>query len=314
MGGELGVRVSNLLERDQRVEALLGVDIDPPRRRIRRADFHRVDPRDRRKLVRIVRDFEPTAVVHLGVYEPNARAGPALARSLTHEFTIGALGAAADSPSLDRIVVRSGIEIYGRARGAATRPDESVAPAPTSPYGHSLLEVEIAARDAADSASASLTMVRCAPIVGPHMSSPLGRLLRLPVVPVGGLSDLPFSLLHQDDAARAFAKAVHRRYDGPLNVVAPGAVTPDQAARLGRRIVLPVVGPQWLAARVVAELLGAPLPDHVRELLVRGRTADGSLAPEILELGSFKPTLEIVQDLYEWAAVTFLRASEEEAA
>src|SRR6478609_7249058 len=111
MGGELGVRVSNLLERDQRVDALLGVDIDP------------------------------TALVHLGVYEPNARAGPALARSLTHEFTIGALGAAADSPSLDRIVVRSGIEIYGRARGAATRPDESVAPAPTSPYGSSLLEV-----------------------------------------------------------------------------------------------------------------------------------------------------------------------------
>jgi UDP-glucose 4-epimerase len=177
-----------------------------------------------------------------------------------------------------------------------------------------LLEVEIAARDAADSAGASLTMVRCAPIVGPHMSSPLGRLLRLPVVPVGGLSDLPFSLLHQDDAARAFTKAVHRRYDGPLNVVAPGAVTPDQAARLGGRIVLPVVGPQWLAARAVAELLGAPLPDHVRELLVRGRTADGSLAPEVLELGSFKPTREIVQDLYEWAAVTFLRASEEEAA
>src|SRR3954452_21362632 len=128
MGGEIGTRVTNLLEGDERVDDILGVDIDPPRRRLYRAEFRRIDPRDRRKLVRIVRDFEPTAVVHLGVYEPNARAGPALARSLTHEFTVAALGAAADSPSLDRVVVRSGIEIYGRARGAATRPDESVAP------------------------------------------------------------------------------------------------------------------------------------------------------------------------------------------
>ena len=61
--------------------------------------------------LRIVRDFEPTAVVHLGVYEPNARCGPGLARELTHHCTVNALGAAAESPNLDRIVVRSGIEI-----------------------------------------------------------------------------------------------------------------------------------------------------------------------------------------------------------
>ena len=310
MGGDTGVRVTNLLERDSRVDDLLGVDIDPPRRRLHRAEFHRVDPRDRRKLVRIVRDFAPTAVVHLGVYEPNARAGPALARSLTREFTVAALGAAAESPDLDRVVVRSGIEIYGRARGAATRPDESVPPAPTTPFGESLLDVEMAARDAAASTGAALTLVRCAPIVGPHMSSPLGRLLRLPVVPIGGLSDLPFSLLHQDDAARAFVMALETRHDGPLNVVGPGAVTGAQAVRLGGRVPLPIVGPQWFAARAVAELLGAPLPAHVRELLTRGRTADGGLAVDVLGLRELRMTPEVVRDLYDWATVTFLREAE----
>src|SRR3954465_11290600 len=126
MGGGIGTRVTNLLEEDERIDEILGVDIDPPRRRLYRAEFRRVDPRDRRKLVRVVRDFEPTAVVHLGVYEPNARCGPALARELTHSFAVTALGAAADSESLDRIVVRSGIEVYGRARNAPTRPDESL--------------------------------------------------------------------------------------------------------------------------------------------------------------------------------------------
>src|SRR3954468_6201658 len=134
MGAEIGARVTNLLEADERVDDILGVDIDPPRRRLYRAQFHRVDPRDRRKIVRIVRDFEPTAVVHLGVYEPNARSGPALARELTHHCTVNALGAAAEGPDLDRIVLRSGIEVYGRARNAPTRPDESVIPMPTSPF------------------------------------------------------------------------------------------------------------------------------------------------------------------------------------
>jgi len=298
------------LESDSNVEAVLGVDIDPPRRRLHRAEFRRVDPRDRRKLVRIVRDFAPTAVVHLGVYEPNARAGPALARSLTREFTVTALGAAAENPELDRIVIRSGIEVYGRARGAATRPDESVHPAPTSPFGRSLLEVETSARDSAMNAGAALTLVRCAPIVGPHMSSPLGRLLRLPIVPTGALSDLPFSLLHQDDAAYAFTRALATCYDGPLNVVGPGAVTGTQAARLGGRVAMPIVGPQWWGARAVAELLGAPLPPHVRELLTRGRTADGGLGADVLGLDELKSTPEIVRDLYEWATVTYLHASE----
>lgn len=313
MGAEIGTRVTNLLEADERVDDILGVDIDPPRRRLHRAEFRRVDPRDRRKLVKIVRSFEPSAVVHLGVYEPNARCGPALARELTHQCTVTALGAAAESPSLDRIVVRSGIEVYGRGRGAPTRPDESIAPDPTSPYGRSLLEVEQVAREVGLVASAAVTALRCAPIVGPHMASPLGRLLRLPVVPVGLLSDLPFSLLHEHDAAVAFARALECGFDGAVNVVAPGAVTPVQAARIGGRAVLPALGPSWLFARVLTEVLGAPLPAHVRELLVRGRTADGSFAEKAIGVLPEHTTPEVVKDLFEWASVTYLRPSTEGA-
>ena len=314
MGGEIGTRVTNLLEADEHIDDILGVDIDPPRRRLHRAECKRVDPRDRRKLVKIVRDFEPTAVVHLGVYEPNARCGPALARELTHQCTVTALGAAAESPSLDRIVVRSGIEVYGRGRGAPTRPDESIAPDPTSPYGRSLLEVENMAREVGLVASAAVTALRCAPIVGPHMASPLGRLLRLPVVPVGALSDLPFSLLHEHDSAVAFVRALECGFDGAVNVVAPGAVTPIQAASIGGRAVLPALGPSWLFARVLTEVLGAPLPAHVRELLVRGRTADGSFAEKTIGMVAENTTPDVVRDLYEWASVTYLRGSEDAAA
>jgi hypothetical protein len=71
-----------------------------------------------------------------------------------------------------------------------------------------------------------------------------------------------------------------------------------------------MVGPQWLAARAVAELVGAPLPPHVRELLTRGRTADGGFAVDVLGLRDLRTTPDVVRDLYDWATVTFLREAE----
>lgn len=310
----MGVRVANHLASQADVEAVVGIDIDPPRRRVHeKVDFHRVDPRERARVVQLVRDLDPTVVVHLGVYEPNARVGPALARSLNEHGSLNTLGAAVECHSLERIVVRSGIEVYGRGRGHATRPDESTVPAPTSAYGRQLVHVEEFAIEAARAAGAVVTAVRFAPLVGSAMPSPLGRYLRLPVVAFGGLADPPFAVLHQNDAVSALLAAVERGPDAPVNVVADGVVTPSQAARLGGRVPLPILGPQWQLARVAAELLGAPLPEHVRELLVRGRVADGGAAAELLGITPSWSTHDIIADLYEWAAVTVLHPGEHAA-
>ena len=76
LGGELGTRVALLLEARADVEAIVGIDIEPPRRYLTRTDFHRIDPRDRARNVALVREFEPTVVAHVGTYEPNARCSP----------------------------------------------------------------------------------------------------------------------------------------------------------------------------------------------------------------------------------------------
>lgn len=314
MGGELGTRVALLLEEQKSIEAIAGLDIDPPRRRLRRTEFHRVDPRDRARMVQRVREFEPTCVVHLGVYEPNARSTPRGAADRTAAGSIAALGAAAESGTLESIVVRSGLEIYGRRRNSATRPDESVAPDPTTAFAHSLLHTESVASAAAAAADVPVTALRFASLVGPHFPSPLGRYLRMPAVPVSALNDSPFSLLHQEDAAQSILAAVKAKHDGPLNVVGPGAVTALQAARLGNRLPIPTMGPGWRLARRVAELAGAPVPDHVFEMLTRGRTADGSQARSALDFEPRFRTPDVVRDLFEWASVTYLRALDREAA
>lgn len=307
MGGELGTRVANLLEADPGIDEIVGMDIDPPRRRITRTEFFRVDPRDRSRTDAVVRDLAPTAVIHIGTYEPYARSSPRSAVERTAAGSLAVFEAAVAAGALEQVVVRSGISVYGKRPGAPVRPDESVPPRPSTPWGHSLLHAELVARHAGRAAGgAPVTLLRMAPLVGPHFPSPLGRLLRLPMVPVHLPRDPAFSVLHQEDAAAALVAALRRAHDGPVNVVGPGAVTASGAARTGGRLPVPVVGPGWRVARLVAEVVGAPVPEHIAELLRAGRTADGTSAASLIGVAPRHRTAQVIERLYEWSEVEFL--------
>lgn len=302
MGGHLGSFVASLLEAETDAE-ILGIDDDPPRRRLHRSVFHRVDMRDRDQVVDRVLAFDPHVVVHLAVWEPDARAGTRTAGALTAAAADAVLGAAAECRSLERLVVRSGIEIYGRPRGSLTRPDESAPTTPTSTYGRSLADLEQVATTAAAAAGVPVGLLRLAPVVGRHVPSPLGRLLRLPAVPFSVLADPAFTMVLEADAATAFVRAAAATFDGPLNVVGPGATTALGAIRHGRRLPLPLIGPEWSVARQIAFLTGTPIPDHVVELLHRGRLADGSACAAELGWTPEVPTVEVVDRLYAWPSV-----------
>lgn len=303
MGGELGSLVASLLEREPWVGALCGIDVDPPRRRLRRAEFHRIEPADRERIVDVVTRFDPHVLIHLAVWEPDARAGTAHARRFTADATTAFLGAAAECPSLESIVVRSGIELYGRHRHALTRPDETVAPHPTSEYGRMVERIESVAAAVAARIGVAVGSLRLAPVLGPHVPSPLGRLLRQPVVPFSVLADPPFAVVEDADAARAFVRAAELRLDRPLNVVAPGAITGLQAVLRGRRVPLPLAGPEWWITRQLSHLGGAPIPEHVMEVLHRGRLADGTQAHDVLGFQPARSTPEVIDRLFAWESV-----------
>jgi UDP-glucose 4-epimerase len=303
MGGHVGSLVASMLEESDWVDELVGIDADPPRRRLHRAQFHRVDAHDRERIVERVLELDPHVVLHLAVWEPDARAATTAARSLTASAAESVLGAAAECPSIERIVVRSGIEIYGRRRGSPTRPTESATTDPTSAYGRALLDLERAAAAAGRAADVPTGVLRLAPVLGRHVPSPLGRLLRLPAVPYSALADPAFTMVLEADAATAFVRAARSNFRGPLNVVAPGATTVLSAIRRGGRLPLPLLGPEWGLARRVAFLAGTPIPDHVHELLHRGRLADGSACRDELGWAPEVRAVEIVDRLYAWPTV-----------
>jgi len=302
MGGELGTLVAQRLETTDWVGSIVGLDIEPPRARLRRAEFHLIDPTDRVTTTALVRRAEATHVAHLGVYEPDARSSPAVAAERNQLGALHVLGAASERSSLKGIVVRSGLEVYGRQRGVPICPDESVLPRPSTAFGSQLLGIEQAAVAAGHEAEVPVTLLRLAPVVGAHVPSPLGRLLRLWAVPVSAMSDPPFSLCHPDDAADAIVAALRDGVHGPVNVAGAGALTPRQALRLGGRVPVPTLGPGWLLARIAGQAMGAPVPPHVVELLCHGRGADTALADALgYQLGF--STEAVVRHLFDWVSV-----------
>jgi UDP-glucose 4-epimerase len=303
MGGDLGSRVAALLESEPWADELTGLDADPPRRRLQRASFHLVKPDEHDRIVETVTAFDPHVLVHVAVWEPFSRATPARAHQFTEAAASSILGAAAECRSLEAIVVRSGIEIYGRARGAPTRPDESAALEPTCEYGRMLASLERTAEAVGQRIGVAVSAIRMGPVLGPHVPSPLGRVLHLPAVPFSVLADPPFAVVEDVEVAKAFVVAARRRLAEPVNVVADGAMTVLQAARRGGRIPVPLIGPQWAVARLISGLLGAPVPEHVVETFHRGRLADNSRMGELLGFTPAATTTEVVDKLYAWPSV-----------
>ena len=303
VGGELGSLTAGLLEDEEWVGDIAGIDADPPRRQLRRTAFHRIPPADHDRIVQTITDFDPHVLVHIGVWEPHSRAAPRAATLLTDQAATSILGAAAECHSLESVVLRSGIEIYGRRRGALTRPDESAPLQPTSEWGRTLAGIERTAASVADRVGATVGSVRFAPVLGRHIPSPLGRLLRMPLVPFSILADPPFAVTENHDAARALVAAARLQLAEPVNVVAPGAITALQAARHGGRIPFPIVGPEWRLARAISHMFGAPVPDHVTEVLHRGRLADNSRMQELLGIVPEHTTTDVIDLLYGWPSV-----------
>ncbi len=301
MGGELGSLAASRLENTSWAGPILGIDVDPPRRRLRRCDFRLVDPTASVTIATIIREFDPQVILHLGVYEPEARASGSQAARWTPAIAEAVFTACAGLTDLRSVVVRSGIEVYGRP---ADLPDIHVPALPTSPFGRQLLHVESVARRAGATAGVPTTIARLAPVMGPHVPSPLGRLLRMPIVPGPLFGDPRFTVLSDHDAAAALVAAAGCRYDGTLNIAAAGSISLRQALAVGRRLRAPIVGPQWRVARPLSHLLGAPVPDHVVEVLTRGRLAEPSNVVALLGVDSPQSVDEVIAALYSWQPIT----------
>lgn len=312
-GGELGSLATSMLEEEPWVDSLLGVDADPPRRRLKRTAFRRVALNRTDAVAQIILDYDPHVIVHLGVWEPNARLSPDEAERTTSDVGRAVFDAAHQSPSLEAVVLRSGLEVYGSRSHAPLQPNDFTTPAPVSQYGRMLHFLERQAADLRASRGVAVANLRLASVLGAHVPSPLGRLLRLPAVPFLLPGDPLFTVIEDHDAAVAFRLAASHRFDGSINVVAKGTTTARRAALQGRRLPVPVVGPGWWVTRQLANIVGAPVPDHVVEMLRHGRLAHASDNAHLIRFAPRHSTHEVIERLYEWPSVVRVPAARQVA-
>ena len=303
IGGELGSRVGALLEEQTWVGEIVGIDANPPRRRLRRTVVHVVEPQQHELIAERIVQANPHVIIHLGVWEPDARLSSAEAQSFTEHFATAVFDAASRVSALESVVLRSGLEVYGKHGHSPHSPNEHQPLEPQSLFGNMLLGLEHKVSELAISRGTAATLLRLAPVVGPHVPSPLGRMLRLPAVPFNPLGSARFSVIEDGDAAQAFVSAAQHQPHGAINVVADGSLSVMQAASLGNRISIPTIGPGWWAAKSLAKLAGAPVPEHVVELLSHGRLANAEHLVDTLNFTPVHNTKEVITRLYEWPSV-----------
>ena len=109
-------------------------------------------------------------------------------------------------------------------------------------------------------------------------------------------------MIEDGDAARAFVAAAVQRLDEPVNIVAP-ARHHDAGDPARQAAPLPLFGPESAIAARLSHVVGVPIPDHVVELMHRGRLADGSKAQAVLGFEPRLSTPEVIDHLYAWESV-----------
>jgi UDP-glucose 4-epimerase len=222
------------------------------------------------ELVSWLREHRVTTAVHLdqpGEERPDLDRRDAPRGDIFR--TIELVGACAEA-GVAHVVLRSSTLVYGARADAPALLDEC---APLRQNARASLlqdyvEIERLIGDfAARHPALQLSVLRCAPLVGGGLATPLTRYLRRPRPPVW-LGYAPrLQVLHLDDAAIAFALAALTPHTGPLNFAADGVLHLDQAIRLAGRRPLPLLGAAFtLASSAGRDLIGElPFdPDHLR--------------------------------------------------
>ena len=212
----------------------------------------------------VLRDSAAEAVIHLaqaGEEQPVRQGGSG--NVLT---TVELLSACATS-GVRRLVLRSSTLVYGALLNQPLLRTEE-APLLLRGHGsprHDDVEIErFATGFARKNPQIAVTVLRCAPLAGGRISSPLTRYLRRLAPPTLLGYDPLIQVLHSSDAAITLAlAALVEGVSGTFNLAAEGPVKLSQAVRLAGRQPLPLPAAAFEAGpplATLARLLPGDLP------------------------------------------------------
>jgi UDP-glucose 4-epimerase len=275
LGTFWGARVAKALEADPDVDVIVGLDTREPLLELERTEYVKSDE-NYSILSRIVEATQVDTIVHTFLVVDSTQMRGRTMHEINVIGTMNLFAAATDS-SVRTVVVKSSSYVYG------CEPSDPVwfteqTPRQNPPkhrVERSLAEVESYVRDfAVDNPHVAVTMLRFSNVLGPELSTPLSRMLELPLVPHVFGFDPRFQFVHEDDVVRAILFVLEHELAGVFNVAGDGLLPWSEVAGIcsKRTVPLPPIG-QGLVNAALSRL-GVDIPPEIVDLLKYGRGLD----------------------------------------
>ncbi len=265
VSGCLGQRLLALLDADDAVDSIVGLDVHEPARGARKLEFHRCDV--------TTADLKPyledvDVIAHLAAF-----VGPSVDLATVRRVNVDAtrrLLEAASAVSAARFVKASSAAIYGAWENNPVPLTDDAPLRPNPGFAPALHDAEcerLVLEWAEAHPNATTVVLRIAPVVGAGIESLFANAAAgRPPVRVRGVDRL-VQVVHVDDAASALAFAVTGELAGVYNVAADGWLTASEAAAVSgggtRRPQLPYE----LAERTLRTVWASGLGDAPPEVL-----------------------------------------------
>ncbi len=273
-----GGRLAQALESFPEVEAIIGVDSSEPTHELHRTEYVKVGTQHS-LIARIVKAANVDTVIDTRLVVDSA----ATTRARAHENNvIGTLNILAactgeDSP-VRRLVFKSSGHWYGCEQDDPAFFTEEMRRKhpPSTPIERDIVEAEAAVADFADKRpETTVTILRCANVLGPDVDTPHTRIFSLPMVPMILGFDPRYQFVHSDDVVHALEHAAFNELPGAYNVAADGVLALSEVIGLLGKRPLPVL-PPWGTGLFAGPLrrLGIGIPDEMLAQMRFGRGLD----------------------------------------
>lgn len=276
-----GGRLAQALESLAGIETIIGVDSSEPTVELGRTEFVKVGTQHA-LIQKIVTAAEIDTVIDTRLIVDSLLG----TRAQIHENNvIGTLNilaacAARESP-VRKLIFKSSAHWYGCEQDDPAFFTESMARPhpPRSPIEHDIVEAEAAVGEFAEtSPGVTVTVLRCANVLGPDVDTSHTRLFALPAVPMIVGFDPRYQFVHSDDVVHALEHAVLNDLPGTFNVAGDGVLVLSEVISLLGKFPLPIL-PPWGVSLAAASLrrLGIQIPDEMLQQLRFGRGIDNRL-------------------------------------
>lgn len=268
-----GGRLAQALEADPEVDVIIGLDTREPNVRLERTEYVRSDE-NYSILSRIVQATGVDTIAHTFLVVDSTQMSSRAMHEINVIGTMNLFAAAgAAGSTVRKVVVKSSSLVYGSTPRDPCwfRETDHRAATPRTRVERSLLEVDGYVRDfARDNPHVDLSLLRFSNVIGPDLTTPLTKALRLPFVPKVAGFDPRFQLVHEDDVVSAILFALEHQVPGIFNVAGDGQIP-------------------WSETMAIVGKRGIPMP-HIGIDMATGplrRLGLVDLAPELIDLLKF---------------------------